>query len=217
MNETNTSNASGVKWDRFSLAALGLLALFVGIGTGIAALAGAATGFSALISFLIFGLCVFGLRFFALQDQQARREKIRARIREELDAANDTEVETSPRPKNTQHDDDVFDAEPQVAEKTIEEPTTENDTPAADPQPAKPVAKENTPKALPRVPRPSYLDAEIVERPEPAPMEKTETPEVTPGVQLKDGVSEEYQAKVSAKANSRLDLDKVLKSRRQAM
>src|SRR5699024_6895945 len=59
-----------------------------------------------------------------------------------------------------------------------------------------------------------YLETPEVTRAAPEPLEPPQEPTPSRQVQLSEGVSSQYQEKITEKANTRLDLDKVLKRRR---
>src|SRR5699024_6375547 len=62
--------------------------------------------------------------------------------------------------------------------------------------------------------RPIYLETPDGTRPAPEPLELPQEPTPSRQVKLSEGVSSQYQEKITEKANTRLDLDKVLKRRR---
>ncbi|MEW1979630.1 hypothetical protein AB0333_01700 [Citricoccus sp. NPDC079358] len=205
-----------VKWDRTIIAAVAVLATLTFLGTGIAAAFGAGT---LLVSGIAAAVAVAGLatlRALALQDRKRRKDR---RIESAFDDAMNPVLPAVEPAAPAAGPARVFDAAAGSTsargaapdEKPATAPTTEQDAPEQASRDAG--AHEGAP-ALPSVPRPTYLDAAEAHRVVPAPMAKPETPQASPGVKLKAGVSAEYRAKVEATANRTLDLDKVLERRR---
>ena len=195
-----------IRWGRLSVFAVGALALLVAVITAIAGLFGASTWLITLISALIATACYGTLRGLVILDSKKRaREREQLSISEGLETTIATYPETgadlTPRPTN----DEVFDFadEPAKQQQHIEQEVEE---PVAD-------APQPIPARIP-LPRPIYLDAPEVERAAPEPLETPQDPTPSSDVLLSDGVSSQYQDKISEKANTRLDLDKVLNRRR---
>lgn len=211
MNSSPSSMHSGgtgfsIRWGRLSVFAVGALALLVAVITAIAGLFGASTWLITLISALIATACYGTLRGLVILDSKKRaREREQLSISEGLETTIATYPETgadlTPRPTN----DEVFDFadEPAKQQQHIEQEVEE---PVAD-------APQPIPARIP-LPRPIYLDAPEVERAAPEPLETPQDPTPSSDVLLSDGVSSQYQDKISEKANTRLDLDKVLNRRR---
>ena len=205
-----------VKWDRTIIALVALLALVTALVTGVAALFGAGTGLAAAISALVAVAGVASLRALALRDRKRRRD---ATIEQAFtEAVNPGRPTPGPDGPSGRGSSTVFDA----ASGRSEGPQAESEAPAPAPsagteRPAG-TETERTPSAdtavRASVPRPTYLDAPEAERPIPAPLVRPEVPAYQPGTKLKDGVSEEYLARVQATAHRALDLDKVLERRR---
>jgi hypothetical protein len=195
-----------IRWGRLTVFAVGALALLVAVGTGIAALFGAATWLIALGCALIAAACYGTLRGLAILDSKKRaREREQLSISEGLETTIATYIDPSTQSAPLAHDDEVFDfadsptQQQAIIEKEAEEPVQD--------------APQPIPARVP-LPRPIYLDAPEVAREPPEPLAAPEDPTPSPDVQLSDGVSSQYQDKISEKANTRLDLDKVLNRRR---
>lgn len=212
MHSSPSSTHSGgtgfsIRWGRLSIFAVGALSLITALITGVAGIFGASTWLIAGICVLITAACYGILRGLAILDS-----KKRAREREQLTISEG--LETSIATYTTDHqrlapprrgNDEVFDFAdgPEQQQQIIEEDTEE---PVAD-------APAPIPARIP-LPRPIYLDAPEVARSAPKPLETPATPSPSRDVQLSEGVSSEYQEKIAEKANTRLDLDKVLNRRR---
>lgn len=207
-----------VKWDRTIIAAVAVLATLTFLGTGIAAAFGAGT---LLVSGIAAAVAVAGLatlRALALQDRKRRKDR---RIESAFDDAMNPVLPNTAPAAPTTGPTRVFDAAAgstsgrgvatAPAEKPATAPTIGRD---ATEQVSREAAADESASALPSVPRPTYLDAEEAHRLVPAPMAKPASPQASPGVKLKSGVSAEYRAQVEATANRTLDLDKVLERRR---
>lgn len=212
MNTSPSSTTSGgtgfsIRWGRLTIFTLGALALLVAVVTGIAGIFGAGTWLTAGISLLITAASYAALRGLVILDSKRRaRERERLSISEgfETSIAN-YQAETRQEQEPIETNDEVFDVadqpEPQEAEPVAE--TQEPVEPAPTPVPAgKPL------------PRPMYLETPEVTRAAPEPLEPPQEPTPSRQVQLSEGVSSQYQEKITEKANTRLDLDKVLKRRR---
>lgn len=213
MKTSPTSTHSGgtgfsIRWDRFSLFGLGAVALLVAFITAITALFGAATWVVSGISLLVTVACYGALRGLVILDAKKRaREREHLTMSEGLETTIATytttgQTEDIPRFGN----DKVFDfteTSEQLDEAPLEDQVEESVTAAPQPIPAR--------KPLPR---PMYLDAPEVEREAPEPLERPQDPSPSRGVQLSEGVSSQYQDKITEKANTRLDLDTVLNRRR---
>lgn len=208
MHSSPSSTHSGgtgfsIRWGRLTIFAIGAIALVVALITAITGLFGAGTWATAGIAVLLAGACYGMLRGLAILDS-----KKRAREREKL--AMSEGLETSIATYTTSHrspvtfNDEVFDF------------VENSDEHVAPVEPAEePVAEAPAPlPARVPLPRPMYLDAPEVAREAPEPLDTPKDPVPSRDVQLSEGVSHEYQEKISEKANTRLDLDKVLNRRR---
>lgn len=208
---STTSGGTGfsIRWGRLTIFGIGALALVVALVCAIAGLFGAATWITAGISLLITAASYGVLRGLAIMSS-----KNRTREREKLSRSEgyDTTIahydtETSPQPTYVKTNDEVFDV--------ADAPTEAEHKPVAEPAVNEPTVQAPAPvPARTPVPRPMYLDTPDVEREAPEPLEAPEEPTPSRQVQLSEGVSSQYQEKISQKANTRLDLDKVLKRRR---
>ena len=210
---STTSGGTGfsIRWGRLAIFGVGAIALLVAVICVLAGLFGAATWVTAGISVLVTAASYGALRGLAIMDS-----KKRAREREKLSRSEglDTTIaryttETNQQESYVNTNDEVFDVADAPAEeqtKTVAEPVVQQpDTQAPAPVPARQP-----------VPRPMYLDTPEVQREAPEPLERPEEPTPSRQVQLSEGVSSQYQEKIQQKANTRLDLDKVL-NRRRAM
>lgn len=209
MHSSPSSTHSGgtgfsIRWGRLAIFAIGAIALVVALITAIIGLFGASTWITAGICVLIAAACYGMLRGLVILDSKKRaREREKLAMSEGLETSIATYTTSSQSPVS--YNDEVFDfvetAEelPAAAVALTEEPIAE--TPA--PLPAR----------VP-LPRPMYLDAPEVARQAPEPLEPPKDPVPSRDVQLSEGVSSEYQDKITEKANTRLDLDKVLNRRR---
>lgn len=212
MHSSPTSTHSGgtgfsIRWGRLSIFAVGALSLITVLIAGIAGIFGAGTWLLAGISLLITAGCYGILRGLVIFDSKKRaREREQLTISEGLETSIATYTTDQQRLASLAHrNDEVFDFadEPEQQQQAIEEDTEE---PVAD-------APAPIPARIP-LPRPIYLDAPEVTREAPQPMETPQEPTPSRDVQLSEGVSSEYQEKIAEKANTRLDLDKVLNRRR---
>lgn len=212
MKSSPSSTPSGgtgfsIRWGRLTIFAVGALALLTALVTFLAGLFGAATWLTAGISALITVASYGALRGLAILDSKKRaRERERLSISEGLETSIATYQATARQQQTpVEHDDEVFDV--------ADEPETPQ-------EPAAPVAEApvvDTPAPVPArkpLPRPMYLDAPEVARDAPEPLETPQEPVPSRDVQLSEGVSSQYQEKITEKANTRLDLDKVLNRRR---
>lgn len=212
MHSSPTSTHSGgtgfsIRWGRLSIFALGALSLTTMLIAGIAGIFGAGTWLLAGICLLITAGCYGILRGLVILDSKKRaREREQLTISEGLETSIATYTTHQQRRASLEHrNDEVFDFadEPERQQQAIEEDTEEPVTDAPAPIPAR----------IP-LPRPMYLDAPEVTREAPQPLETPQKPTPSRDVQLSEGVSSEYQEKIAEKANTRLDLDKVLNRRR---
>ncbi|WFP15780.1 hypothetical protein [Citricoccus muralis] len=222
-----------VRWGRTAVFLVAVLALGTFLVTGIASAFGAATVTVAGISLLVVVGSLATLRGLALRDQRRRRaQRVEDAFAEAANPSQPVHVRTAPAGTAekvvTHRDAPVFDHQPEtVAPESAERDADTAVAMQAAEATARPVATAETDSegllegtaederpAVARVPRPMYLDAAEVTRPEPEPIEPEAEPVVSPNVQLKDGVSAEYQAQLAARAHRRLDLDKVLERRR---
>lgn len=216
MNSSPSSTTSGgtgfsIRWGRLTIFAVGAIALVVAFICAIAGLFGAATWLTAGISVLITAASYGALRGLAVMDSKNRsRERERLSRSAGFESTIATYEPAVPRQDSTPvyTDDEVFD----VAGDQPAAPQPEaTETPAED----EPVQQAPAPvPARKPLPRPMYLDAPEVTREVPEPMETPQDPAPSRQVQLSEGVSSQYQDKISEKANTRLDLDKVLNRRR---
>lgn len=210
---STTSGGTGfsIRWGRLAIFGVGAIALLVAVICVLAGLFGAATWVTAGISVLVTVASYGALRGLAIMDSQKR-----AREREKLSRSEGLDrtiarytTETSQQETYVNTNDEVFDVADAPAEeqtKPVAEPVVQQpDAPAPAPVPARQP-----------VPRPMYLDTPEVQREAPEPLETPEEPTPSRQVQLSEGVSSQYQEKIQQKANTRLDLDKVL-NRRRAM
>lgn len=213
-----------VRWGRTAVFLVAVLALGTFLVTGIASAFGAATVTVAGISLLVGVGSLATLRGLALRDQRRRRaQRVEDAFAEATSPSQPVRstpraAETADRPE-THRDAPVFDHQPETTAPAPTHMATEEAAAVqeADTGTASETAANTETTATPavaRVPRPMYLDAAEVTRPEPEPMEAEAEPVPSSNVQLKDGVSSEYQAQLAARANRRLDLDKVLERRR---
>lgn len=214
-----------MRWGRTAVFLVAVLALATFLVTGIASAFGAATVTVAGVALLVGVGSLATLRTLAVRDVRRRRA---ARVEEAFAEA------TSPsRPVRTsapasvsagteaERETSLFDHQPETAaEHRADEPsaTAEPAENAASAEIAESgqsdVTSDDKRPAVARVPRPMYLEADEVTRPQPEPLAPEAEPTASSSVQLKDGVSAEYQAQLTARANRRLDLDKVLERRR---
>lgn len=195
-----------IRWGRLSVFALGALALMVAVITGIAGLFGASTWLAAVLSALIAAVCYGALRGLAILDSKKRaREREQLSISEGLETTIATYADPGIRQAPASGNDEVFDFAdaPTQQQKIIEQEAEEVVAYAPQPIPAR----------IP-LPRPIYLDAPEVQRAAPEPLQTPQDPVPSRAVQLSEGVSSQYQDKITEKANTRLDLDKVLNRRR---
>lgn len=212
MNTSPSSPTSGgtglsIRWGRLTIFTLGAVALLVAVITAIAGLFGAATWLTAAISLLITVASYAALRTLVTLDSKRRaRERERLSISEGLDTSiANYHTETCQEHEPVKTNDEVFDV--------ADQPATQEVQPVAETQ--EPV--EPTPTPVPAgkpLPRPMYLETPEVTRAAPEPLEPPQEPTPSRQVQLSEGVSSQYQEKITEKANTRLDLDKVLKRRR---
>lgn len=195
-----------IRWGRLSVFAVGALALVVAVIAAVAGLFGASTWLVAGLSALLTAACYGTLRGLAILDSKKRaRERERLSISEGLETTIATYPEPGLHPTPVATNDEVFDFadEPTQQQQQL---AHEVEEPVAD-------APHPIPARIP-LPRPMYLDAPEVEREAPEPLATPQAPTPSPDVQLSDGVSSHYQDKITEKANTRLDLDKVLNRRR---
>lgn len=215
-----------VRWGRTALFLVAVLALVTFLVTGVASAFGAATVTVAGIALLVGVGSLATLRTLAVRDVRRRRA---ARVEEAFaEATNPSRpVRTSAPPSvsagtEAERETSLFDHQPETAAEhradepsATAEPAAEN---AASEETAESgqsdVTSDDERPAVARVPRPMYLEADEVTRPQPEPLAPEAEPTASSSVQLKDGVSAEYQAQLAARANRRLDLDKVLERRR---
>ena len=211
---STTSGGTGfsIRWGRLAIFGVGAIALLVAVICVLAGLFGAATWVTAGISVLVTAASYGALRGLAIMDS-----KKRAREREKLSRSEGLEAtiaqyttQASQQNTNVNANDEIFDVadepERQQAEP-LDEPVAQEEPTAAAPAPV---------PARQPVPRPMYLDTPEVQREVPEPLETPQEPTPSRQVQLSEGVSSQYQEKIQQKANTRLDLDKVL-NRRRAM
>ena len=211
MHSSPTSTHSGgtgfsIRWGRLSIFAVGALSLITVLISGLAGILGAGTWLLAGISLLITAACYGILRGLVILDSKKRaREREQLSISEGLETSIATYTTDQRVPAAVRRNDEVFDFadEPEQQQQAIEEETEEPVVDAPAPIPAR----------IP-LPRPIYLDAPEVQREAPRPLDTPQDPLPSRDVQLSEGVSSEYQEKISEKANTRLDLDKVLNRRR---
>lgn len=212
MKSSPSSTPSGgtgfsIRWGRLSIFAVGAIALLTAVITGIAGLFGASTWLTAGMSVAITAASYSSLRGLAILDSKKRaRERERLSISEGLETTIATyDPVTSNQAALVATNDEVFDVadEPATQQHLIEE---EIEEPVADPPAPVPARKP--------VPRPMYLDAPEITRETPQPLEIPVEPAPSRLIQLSEGVSSQYQEKITEKANTRLDLDKVLNRRR---
>ena len=210
MHSSPTSTHSGgtgfsIRWGRLSIFAVGALSLITVLISGLAGIFGAGTWLLAGISLLITAACYGILRGLVILDSKKRaREREQLTISEGLETSIATYTTDQRVPSAVRRNDEVFDfADEPEQQQAIEEETEE---PVAD-------APAPIPARIP-LPRPIYLDAPEVQREAPRPLDTPQDPLPSRDVQLSEGVSSEYQEKISEKANTRLDLDKVLNRRR---
>lgn len=209
-----------IKWDRAGIFLAGCAALLAALGTAVAAPFSAAVSWPWPVFLLLLGIgAVLALRHLAVQERAARRSGRPAGAAvEELHA---------PR-----EDVDLFDNEHALAEEAREQSrraAEDLDLPVEGEQPRAPapaaftveelraealrVARESAGAAdrtwepVP-VPRPSYADAPVVQRPEPEPLPVPEQPAARSS-NLKDAVRTGEE-----RGRAALDLDDVLKRRR---
>ena len=196
-----------IRWGRLSVFAVGALALVVAVISAVAGLFGASTWLTAGVSALITAACYGALRGLATLDSKKRaRERERLSISEGLETTIATYPAGGPRSTPVANSNNqVFDFADEPAQQQ-QEVVQEVEEPVAD-------APQPIPARVP-LPRPMYLDAPEVEREAPEPLATPQDPSPSADVQLSDGVSSQYQEKISEKANTRLDLDKVLNRRR---
>ncbi|MGO1961409.1 MAG: hypothetical protein ACTH1B_10325 [Yaniella sp.] len=209
---STTSGGTGfsIRWGRLAIFGVGAIALLVAVICVLAGLFGAGTWITAGISVLVTAASYGALRGLAIMDSQKR-----AREREKLSRAEGLEAtiahyttETSQQQAYVNTNDEVFDVADEQPAEQLAEPV---ETPVVE----QPVAPASAPvPARKPVPRPMYLDTPEVEREAPEPLETPEEPTPSRQVQLSEGVSSQYQDKIQQKANTRLDLDKVLNRRR---
>lgn len=198
-----------IRWGRLSVFAVGALALVVAVISAVAGLFGASTWLTAGVSALITAACYGALRGLAMLDSKKRaRERERLSISEGLETTIATYPAAGPRSTPVANNNDqVFDfADEPAQQQQQQDVVQEVEEPVAD-------APQPIPARVP-LPRPMYLDAPEVEREAPEPLATPQDPSPSADVQLSDGVSSQYQEKISEKANTRLDLDKVLNRRR---
>lgn len=212
MHSSPSSTHSGgtgfsIRWGRLSIFAVGALSLITVLITGIAGIFGAATWLAAGICLVITAACYGILRGMVILDSKKRaREREQLTISEGLETSIATYTTDHQRLKSlARRNDEVFDFadEPEQQQELIEQDIEE---PVAD-------APAPIPARIP-LPRPIYLDTPEVARQAPQPLETPQDPTPSRDVQLSQGVSNEYQEMISEKANTRLDLDKVLNRRR---
>lgn len=211
---STTSGGTGfsIRWGRLAIFGIGVIALLVAVICFIAGLFGAATWVTAGISVLITAASYGALRGLAIMDSKKRaREREKLSRSEGLDATiAQYTTEASQQDTYVNTNDEVFDV--------ADEPAKEQDEPLAEPVAQQEPAAE-APAPVPArqpVPRPMYLDTPEVQREAPEPLETPQDPTPSRQVHLSEGVSSQYQEKIQQKANTRLDLDKVL-NRRRAM
>ena len=214
MTSSPSSTPSGgtgfsIRWGRLALFAIGALALLTAFVTGLAGLFGAATWPTAGISVLIAAASYGALRGLAILDSKKRaRERERLSISEGLETSIATyQAAAAQRQAPVEYNDEVFDVadEPEAPQEPFERVTEA------------PVVHAPAPAPVPArqpLPRPMYLEAPEVARQAPEPLETPQEPVPSRDVQLSEGVSSQYQEKITEKANTRLDLDKVLNRRR---
>ena len=211
MNSSPSSMHSGgtgfsIRWGRLSVFAVGALALLVAVITAVAGVFGASTWLVAGLSALIAAACYGTLRGLVILDSKKRaREREQLSLSEGLETTIATYAEHKTRHTPVTTDDTVFDFADEPAQQQ-QHIAQEVEEPVAD-------APQPVPARVP-LPRPIYLDTPEVEREAPEPMQAPDEPTPSPDVQLAAGVSSQYQDKIAAKANTRLDLDKVLNRRR---
>lgn len=212
MTSSPSSTPSGgtkftIRWGRLAIFATGAIALVLAVITGIAAVFGAATWLIAAISLGITALSYAALRGLAILDSKRRaRERELLSISEGLQTTFAPPVpEPAQAEKPLSSNDEVFDVadQPEAQQELIEDETEEPVDDAPAPVPARQP-----------LPRPMYLDVPEVARETPEPLHTPKDPAPSGQVHLSDGVSSQYQEKISDKANTRLDLDKVLNRRR---
>ncbi|AXR73071.1 MULTISPECIES: UbiA family prenyltransferase [Auritidibacter] len=228
MAEQTSTPTFTIRWGRTAIFAVAVLATLVFIVTAVAGLFGAAMWAWALLSLVVSVASLASLRALAIRDQyrradaQRHSERPATTVEAGSSADTDTEHDADRTPESSakvEHNHPVFDRQAQagaVAERTTDEPgrSEEQDhTPLVElrikeaPVPKKSVARRG-------IPRPMYLDAAEIVREQPEPLATEVTPQPSADTHLKDGVSPQYQAKVTAKAHRKLDLDKVLDRRR---
>lgn len=218
---TRTPSSTGspgltIRWGRTTIFLISAAALLTFLVTGIASAFGAPTAAAAGVALLVTVAGLVSLRVLAVREQRRRRAERVERAFD--DAVNGTDVQratsATPSVEHGGHPEtsEVFDAQPEIVPHPVqhehgdEQPAERQEAEAQPAEPEQPV--------LPKVPKPVYLEAGEVSRTTPEPLQPQSEPTPSPGVQLKDGVSAEYAAEVQAKANRRLDLDKVLERRR---
>lgn len=195
-----------IRWGRLSVFAVGALALLVAVITAVAGMFGASTWLVAGLSALIAAACYGTLRGLVILDSKKRaREREQLSISEGLETTIATYADPTSGQTPVATNDEVFDFADEPAQQQ-QDIAQEVEEPVKD-------APQPIPARIP-LPRPMYLDAPEVERETPEPFEAPEEPTPSRDVQLSEGVSSQYQDKITEKANTRLDLDKVLNRRR---
>ncbi|MEX5298650.1 hypothetical protein RCG67_07695 [Kocuria sp. CPCC 205292] len=218
------TGALRIRRDRAGILLAGCAALLGGLVTAVVAPFSAAVSWPWPVFLLLLAVgSVLALRYLAVQDRAARRAA-RPAVRT---------TEEQEEPHAPREDVALFDNEHAVAEEVREQSRRADedlDLPAAEEQPRTPappaftveelraealrVARESAPAAPGRtwepvpVPRPTYAEAPVVQRPEPEPLPVPEQP-TSRSTSLRDAVRAGEEQRRAA-----LDLDDVLKRRR---
>lgn len=217
-----------LKRDRASILLTGCTALLAALVTAVVAPFSAAVSWPWPVFLLLLGIgCVLALRYLAVQERAARR-----RARQARGSAPAPVQPPAPRADVAlfDHDDEHERTGTQEAGRSASQDAREPELPAEPEQPRVPapaaftveelraealrVARQATGSAAERtwdpvpVPRPTYAEAPVVQRPAPEPLPVPEQP-VSRSASLKDAVrTGEEQGRAA------LDLDDVLKRRR---
>lgn len=212
MNSSPSSSTSGgtgfsIRWGRLTIFSVGAVALVVALISAVVGLFGGASWLTFGVSLAITVASYGALRGLAIRDSTKRsKERERLSRSEGLETTiAQYETETAQQQEPVETNDVVFDV---ADEPAIEDAEVPEEPPQPVQQPPAPVPARKP------LPRPMYLDAPEVAREAPEPLETPEEPAPSGQVQLSEGVSAQYQEQISEKANTRLDLDKVLNRRR---
>ncbi|GGC85515.1 hypothetical protein GCM10011512_10450 [Tersicoccus solisilvae] len=205
-----------IRWDRMSIAGIGLIALFAALVTGVVSLVTTLPVAVPLVLLLVFVGTVAGLRALAVRD---RRRKVDAAIDAAIDGAQEADH------ARARVDDDrptpLFDAaaaEHQPATMNAEELREAARSLAASigdaPRPERPAESAWQPVA---VPRPTYVDAERAARPAPEPLQLPESPRPATRTSIRAAEAGRRDVTAGHEGTGQLgDLDEVLRRRRGA-